>query len=503
MLQKIRDGSRWIMIIIIGAIAAVFTLYLGSQGGLTAAPDEGIVVRVGPRTFDVRDVDRQRRQLEANLREQLGDSFDANAAADYLEESAASGLLRSALLAYEAERLGLVAGEEEVRDYFRSIPNVVDANGSIRPDVVANVERRYGSKARFQQALRDDLLIQKAQRVIWRSLEVSAAEARASLRYAQEEVDIALVTFDGTKRPEGLEPSEAAVQALLAEQSDRLQKAYDQRRAEFDRPEEVRARHILIRRGDGEEAAAAGRETLEKARGRFEAGESFADLAAELSDDPGSKEKGGDLGFFPRGRMVQAFEDVAFQLAPGTLSEVVESSSGHHLILVEEKRPAQLTPFEEAREQIAHDLALNEATEAAGRERAEAMALRIRAGQSLIDAAREEELSVERPDALRRHPNGFVPGLGIAPEVLLAAFSLPDEGGSDPTVHEAGDRKFVLVQLLERRSPTDEELEVGIEAERARLLKERRASIEQIWLDSLRDELSASGELVYDLTQMR
>jgi peptidyl-prolyl cis-trans isomerase D len=398
--------------------------------------------------------------------------------------------------------MGLVAGEAEVRDYFRAIPNVLDADGKIRPDIVSNIERQYGSKARFQQALRDDLLIRKAQRLIWQSLDVSEAEARASLRYAQEEADVALVSFDGAKLPEGLEPDEAAVAALLAEESDRLQKAYDQRKAEFDRPEEIRARHILIRKAEESETEAA-RATLEKARERFEAGESFADLAAELSDDPGSKEKGGDLGFFPRGRMVKAFEDVAFGLAPGTLSEIVESSFGHHLILVEEKRAAQLTPFEEARQQIARDLALSGASEAAARERAGAIAARIRGGESLVDAAREEELSVARPDPLRRRPNGFVAGLGVAPQVLRAAFTLPEEGGSDPTIHEAGDRKFVLVQLLERRSPSDEELEPVIAAERTRLLQERRESTERAWLEGLRSELTESGDLVYDLSQMR
>ncbi|MCP3985741.1 MAG: hypothetical protein GY723_15255 [bacterium] len=505
MLRALREGSRWFMILIIGAIAVVFTLYLGGGGGGGPTEQGGVVVRVGPRSFDVREVDRVKRGIEANYRQALGDGYDPEAAAPFLDESAASNLLQTGLYAFEAERMGLVVSDREVRNYFRSLPGVLDEEGKLNENLVRNyAEREFGSLIRFQEALRSEILQRKLQRLLWQSVDVSEAEARDSLRYAGEQVKLAFVTFDGSKRPEGLEASEEAVQAMLEGDVVRLQEAYEKRRSEFDRPEEVRARHILIRAAEaGDEAAAtAASDKLETALARLEGGEAFADVASELSDDPGSQAKGGDLGFFSRGRMVKEFEEVAFTLEVGQVSDVVESSFGKHIILVEEKRAAEITPFEEAREQIARDLALTDASTAAARDQAEVLAERVRAGEALVDAAREDKIKIVRPDPLRHRPDGFIPGLGVAPKVLAAAFALREDAPSDPTVYEIGDRKFILMQLLEHDSPTDEQLDQGAQAERERLLTERRQTVTTKWLAQVREELTEAGELVYDLSPL-
>jgi peptidyl-prolyl cis-trans isomerase C len=109
---------------------------------------------------------------------------------------------------------------------------------------------------------------------------------------------------------------------------------------EQERPgERVRARHILLRIPDGadEADAAAVRELAEDLRRRAAAGEDFAALAREHSEDPGSAERGGDLNFFGRGTMVAPFEEAAFALEPGEVSDVVETQFGFHVIRVEER----------------------------------------------------------------------------------------------------------------------------------------------------------------------
>lgn len=117
----------------------------------------------------------------------------------------------------------------------------------------------------------------------------------------------------------------------------------------FRTEEEVRARHILIRGEGAVEKAQALRKQL------LVPGADFADMASKHSED-GSAARGGDLGFFARGRMVAPFEKVAFTLEPGTLSEVVESEFGAHLILVEERRPPGVRPFEEVRETLVAEI---------------------------------------------------------------------------------------------------------------------------------------------------
>lgn len=121
--------------------------------------------------------------------------------------------------------------------------------------------------------------------------------------------------------------------------------------------EEVRARHILIStraeqpqsdEDDNKPPAKpvdkeASRKKAEEIEKRAKAGEDFAALAKQYSDDPGSKEQGGDLGFFSRGRMVPQFEEASFALKPGEISGIVESPFGFHIIKVEERRNAPLT----------------------------------------------------------------------------------------------------------------------------------------------------------------
>ena len=121
----------------------------------------------------------------------------------------------------------------------------------------------------------------------------------------------------------------------------------------FRMPEQVRARHILLRVAPDADDATVGaaRQRLETLRARLDAGADFATLAQEYSEDD-TAAQGGDLGFFSRGQMFAPFEAAAFALEPGQVSQVVRSPFGLHLIRVEEHRPAQTVPEEQARAQI-------------------------------------------------------------------------------------------------------------------------------------------------------
>lgn len=129
---------------------------------------------------------------------------------------------------------------------------------------------------------------------------------------------------------------------------------YKTHEEEFKTPEMVRARHILIKvnRSASEEEKKRAREKAEDILKRIKTGEEFAKLASEFSDDPGSKNKGGDLGFFPKGRMVPDFEKVAFSLKPGEVSDIVETPFGFHIIKVEERKDSVLEPYEKIKDKV-------------------------------------------------------------------------------------------------------------------------------------------------------
>jgi peptidyl-prolyl cis-trans isomerase D len=413
-------------------------------------------------------------------------------------------LLRSALLAWQGERMGLTASDAEIRDYLRD-SGLVDGQGRLDRDRITDyAEREFGSVRHFQERLRTDLLADKTARLIQQTAAVSDAEARDAVRYQLEEVRIAAVRIDGRKLPANLAVPEEAAQALLQKDPERVRKAYEAKKSQFDQREQVRVRHILAAFPAGDEAAKqAARERIEALRKRIEGGEDFAAVAKASSDDTATRPNGGDLGFVTRGSVVKSVEDAAFAQAPGALGEPIESPQGWHLLKVEEHRPARVVPFEEAQAQVAAELTKEDAAAAAARAIADKLADAVRGGKSLVDAARASGAEILRLDPLRRRPDGYVPQIGAAPDVVAAAFTLTEAAPSDPTLYSVGENVWVMIQLLERKSPSETEIAEALPATRDRLLEQRRNAAEQAWLARLRDELSADGQLVYDLDAFR
>jgi peptidyl-prolyl cis-trans isomerase C len=126
------------------------------------------------------------------------------------------------------------------------------------------------------------------------------------------------------------------------------QSSYKANSKKYEQPEQVRASHILIRTAEPD-AKAKAEAILKELRN----GADFSKLAKDKSQDPGSAAKGGDLGFFGRGRMIKPFEDTAFGMAKaGDISEVIESPFGFHIIRLDEKKPAGLQPFAEVKDTL-------------------------------------------------------------------------------------------------------------------------------------------------------
>jgi peptidyl-prolyl cis-trans isomerase C len=133
----------------------------------------------------------------------------------------------------------------------------------------------------------------------------------------------------------------------------------------FKQPEQVKARHILIKVApDADEAKKAeARKKLETVQKKMKEGGDFSDLAKEFSEGPSSA-TGGDLGSFGRGQMVKPFEEVAFALEEGMVSDIVETRFGYHLIKVEEKEPASTVSFADGKERIEQMLKRQKVSEA-------------------------------------------------------------------------------------------------------------------------------------------
>jgi peptidyl-prolyl cis-trans isomerase C len=135
---------------------------------------------------------------------------------------------------------------------------------------------------------------------------------------------------------------------------EKAKKYYEAHQDQFKIPEKARFSHILIRveKSATDETRKKARERSEEILIKIKSGEDFAKLAMEYSEDPGSKTKGGDLGFFEKGRMPKDFDETAFKLNPGAISGIVETAYGFHIIKMEEKKKEALEPFETIKDKV-------------------------------------------------------------------------------------------------------------------------------------------------------
>lgn len=161
---------------------------------------------------------------------------------------------------------------------------------------------------------------------------------------------------------------------------DMARTAYRAKPERYKQPEQVHARHILIQ-GDTPEARAQAEKLLADLKG----GADFAQLAKEHSADKSNGPKGGDLGFFGKGRMVPEFEEAAFALQKkGDLSEVVQTQFGYHLIQLEDRRPESIRPFEEVRDALVAEVRATVVNDA-----------RVADAQKVLAAAKPDREAIE------------------------------------------------------------------------------------------------------------
>jgi peptidyl-prolyl cis-trans isomerase C len=198
--------------------------------------------------------------------------------------------------------------------------------------------------------------------------EVDAQIAEIRSRFAsEEELDRSLAErgFDRARLRQEISESitvrrwvEESVAPSVEVSEEQVRSFFEANRDQMMEPEKVRARHILVAAGEGASAEQrqAARGEIEALRSRIEGGADFAEIARASSDDKSSGARGGDLGWFYRGQMVPSFDQVAFSLAPGELSSVVESPFGFHLIQVQEHVGETPVEFEQVRDELTRRL---------------------------------------------------------------------------------------------------------------------------------------------------
>jgi peptidyl-prolyl cis-trans isomerase D len=499
MLESIRRGQRWLTLILVAFVGAVFVFFMGTGGQSgSGSPSGKMVIQLGDFNLDTGDYQRLRARQEQVYREQAGDSFNAQALRPFLDSQTLRSLIDSVVLAQSAHDLGLGVSREEIQVLVKQNTSFRDEAGDFSVEAFTNyAEYEFGSQRNFLATVRRDLLSQKMVTLLYDQAILSEAELRDSALYDLEEIRFAYLALNTASLPLGEELGDDALQAYLAANEDTLKVRYQTNIENYSESERVHAAHILVQVGPeaNESTTEEARSKAEAARERILAGEDFAVIAAEVSEDPGSRDEGGDLGVFARGVNVPEIDNAAFSLEVGEVSVIVQSGFGFHIVQVSERLPARTRPFEE----VASELAREDATAQAAADRAarlsEAIFEEIELGMSLKEAASSQNLTPSTAGPLRRRADGFVPGLGGAPELLNTAFALTLDAPTAQREFEAGSNR-VFIQLLERTVPQEEEIQAAVEAVRANLLNAKRNRLVQEWVDRQRNEFEKKGELV-------
>src|SRR5947209_8484447 len=319
-----------------------------------------------------------------------------------LSGQALDQLIQQALLRHEAARLGIAVANAEIDETVKRMPDLQQNGRFDRSLLEANLrgERVPGA---FEDAVRQDLLRQRLQALVTDGVGVSDGELEERYRFDHEKANLAFVR------------------------------------------------------------KAAARKKAEELLAKLKAGGDFAALAKERSEDAGSAANGGDLGLFTRGRMTPAFEEAAFALQGGGLSDVVETPFGFHVIKVEEHRPGGAKPLETVHDEIA-DTLKRERSLALARKHAAEDRRKIARGAPFAEALAGRTIEETPPFA----KGAEVPGVERAPGFAESAFALREGEVSD--LIESPDAIYLLAPFAysEAHAPPLDEVRERVTADARR-----------------------------------
>jgi len=393
MLEGIRRYAySWVTRVLLLFLIAVFVIFFGGLGSyfLQIKPVASIdcytylhlFTLPGCRNILPDEIDRQAANIRRSVQNAHSEDAERMLASVNLRQIAVESLIEQSLIEREAHKLGLQISDE-------------DLGKAIASQAVFQDDGRF-SEARYEEILRDNqlepatfeaetrgkILSDTLRFMVSDAVAASPDETRTEFNRFGQKIALEYLEFpyenfassrpsdaeitkfyhdneESFREPErakvsfirydaaALAPKEAPTDTAISDFYEENQKTL------FSHPQQIHARHILLQVNSDAGAAekAAAKAQAENLLQKIKAGASFADLAKEYSDDPGSKQNGGDLGYISRGELVKPFEEVAFTLAPGELG-IAETQFGFHVIQVEDVRNSKVETLEEARPRI-------------------------------------------------------------------------------------------------------------------------------------------------------
>jgi len=466
-------------ILMLIAISMVVTLIPGYGSSTPKFEDNSVIAEIGGTKITAAEAaQRAERVLRGN---QIPPQMIEVYMPQFIDQ-----MIQQQALIYEFGRLGLTATDEEVLDSMKVTYQQFFQNGVFTGKAqMESILAQQGMTLQDAVDLeRSNVLLNKIQDLQFNAAVVSPSEIDEELKRRFEKSKIEYIAFPPAKfkgdvkaTPEEIRtyyeahkdqyasPEKRSFQAIVIDQdkveksisvSDaQLRAAYSANMDNYRTPERVHARHILIKTADKSDAEK--KQLLTKAQDvlkQVKGGGNFAEIAKKNSDDPGSAEKGGDLGWVVRGQMVPEFEKAVFTLKPNEISDIVTTTYGYHIIQVLEREPARVKPFDEVKASLADDLRKQGLTD-----KMQSIADQVHAALEKSPGSAAQiaaQFGVDLVTVTKAAAGEAIPTLGVSPEIDSALIPL-QKNGVTPVLVLPSNRMVVAV-LTEKFPPKPAEL---------------------------------------------
>jgi peptidyl-prolyl cis-trans isomerase D len=383
-----KTGVRILFGVIIGMLALSMLLYLVPQGPDSSQAAGDVVAKIGDQSVTLADVTQQLNEIRQ--RNQIPRQLEALYANQILKQ-----LVFQKEVEYEAKRLGITVTDKERADRIRQyLPTAFNGDTFVGMDAYSReVQQRFQMTVPvFEELVRSGLIEEKFRKLITDGISVSPQEIQNEFRFENEKIKIDYLAIKPEDLASKINPTDDEIRKFYEQNKskymipekrvvryglsdlarsrantvvsdDELKALYQQNIQQYQVPNRVHAEHILLTtvgKTDAEvaEIKAKGEDILAQAKKK---GANFEDLAKKYSEDPGSKTKGGDLGWIVQGQTVPEFEKAAFSLPKGEVSDLIRTQYGFHIIKVLDKETAHTKPFDEVKETLRTPLLLQKA----------------------------------------------------------------------------------------------------------------------------------------------
>jgi len=476
-MRRHRDWLKWSL----GLVCVAFVLFyipdfLRGTGADAASGDT--VATVNGR--DISGVDFRRTyqaQLQAYRQAYGGNMSDQLLKQLGVEQQILQQMVDERAALAEAERLGIRVSDEEVRQRIFAMPAFQENGGFIgeaRYQQLLRMQRPPMVASEFEDNVRRGLAVEKLRGSLTDWLTVNDKDLEKEYRRRNDKVKLAVVNFTADSFRAKVSATDAEVASYFdAHKNDfkipekrkiryllidvdalraktvvpaaDIEREYNNNSEQYTTPEQVRASHILLKTEGKDEGAvkAKAEQLLQQAKG----GADFAELAKKNSEDEASAKNGGDLDYFGRGRMVPEFDQAVFAMQPGTISDLVKTQYGYHIIKLVDKKNATTRPLAEVRQQLTDQLAYQRA-QAQAADLAQNLEKQIAKPADLDKVAKAQGLTVQESGFFARDEP--ILGLGPSPEAANRAFEMKP---NDVTGALRASRGFVFQTLVAKQDP--------------------------------------------------